>query len=229
MQKAAETAALGDLSGTVLELKGKDERKLPRAILLRILGVVSYEGKKRGGELVIVPPGPQEPDIIIAFVLRGNQDIPVGEMKTDPPMAKIVKEALGARGRVPSEEVHNTISRMCRPDTPIARIPNLVGMISESLRREGIPESTILEFIRSQLSGTCPSCHRSYGGEEIVLLFGMKHSMRVQETIGERDPDAIIQRSSGDDMDVHRLLHRLNMGICLNPSCNSGTVDLSWN
>ncbi|MDD1668012.1 MAG: hypothetical protein LUO96_06050 [Methanomicrobiales archaeon] len=228
MQKTLEAIALGDLSGTVLEVKDTTGHRIPRGMLLRILGIASFEGRNRNGELVIFTPGPTEPDVLLSFILRRNPDIAEGEMKTDPIMAKILKDALGSGGKVPSASAHDRISRMCRPDTPVANIPRLFGMISESLRGEGIPESNILEYIRADLSGTCPSCHRSYRGEEIVLLCGMKDSMRVQETLRKRSPDVLRERSPGDSMDPNRLLYRLNKGICLNPSCNSGSVDLSW-
>lgn len=229
MQKTLEAIALGDLSGTVLEVKDTSGYKIPRGMLLRILGIASFEGKKRNGELVIFTPGPTEPDVLLSFILRRNPDIAEGEMKTDPTMANILKNALGSGGKVPSASAHDRISRMCRPDTPVAHLPRLVGTITESLRSEGIPESNILEFIRAHLNGTCPSCRRSYHGEEIVLLCGMKDSMRVQETPRKQTAEAIIMRSQWDERDPRRLLYRLNKGICLNPSCNSGKVDLSWN
>jgi hypothetical protein len=228
MQKTLEAIALGDLSGTVLEVKDTFGHKIPRGMLLRILGIASFEGKKRNGELVIFTPGPTEPDVILSFILRRNPDIAEGEMKTDPTMANILKNALGSGGKVPSESAHDRISRMCRPDTSVAQLPRLVGMISESLRSEGIPESNILEFIRADLGGVCPSCRRLYNGEEIVLLCEMKNSMRVLETSRKQTSAEIIRRSTGGDMDANRLLHRLDRGICLNPSCNSSKVDLSW-
>jgi hypothetical protein len=228
VQGAVRAAATGDFQGTVLELTPSYGRPVPRKMLLRILGVVSYEVKRREGDLVTFTPGPPGPDIIIAFALQGDPALPEGEMTADPAMAGVLGSALGGGGRLPSESAHSTISGMCRPDTSLAHLVRLVGMISESLRGEGITEPNILEFMRAYLSGTCPSCHRVYTGEEIVLLWGLKHSRKVQETTRMRSPDRPAERIPGEEMDADWLLNRLNRGICLNPSCKSGRVDLSW-
>lgn len=226
LQEVIRGAAPVDFPGAVLELKDTDGRPIPRGMLLRILGVASFEGRERDGDLVIFPPPPQGPDIILAFLLRGDPGTADGEMKTDTELSDILKQALGRGERLPSEQAHAAISGFCRPDTPLGHLPRLVVMISERLRKEGIPEPNILDFMRAYLSGTCPSCHRPYTGEEIVLLCGLKQSQKVQEI--PRNRGSFTRRVPGEEKDLYWLLDRLNRGICLNPLCKSGSVSLSW-